>query len=80
MRFAMSPEPTRWDDMSEAAKVEYAMENWADLSKARIQECFRLFAERNRKREEQRQARKRQQSPRTPAIRAREARQATCGA
>ena len=59
----MPPEPTRWDDMSETEKVEYATYNWTELSAAQRQEYFRINAERNRKREEQRQARIRQQSP-----------------
>ena len=59
----MPPEPTRWDDMSETEKVEYAHHDWTDLSAAQRQEYFGLVAERRRKREEQRQARIRQQSP-----------------
>ena len=57
------PKPTHWDSMSETEKVEYATNNWPDLSAAQRQEYRWINADRRLKRREQMQARKRQQSP-----------------
>jgi hypothetical protein len=52
-----------WESLSDDDKLDWGQHEWKLLTKAQQQEWFRIGAERRRKREEQAQARIRQQSP-----------------